>query len=465
MKPTYDQLVEIVESLQKENEGLRKENQELKGIIEALNKRITKLENELHKYRNENTPSGSIPPYLKSLEGAVDRFSNADGEKKPPKDNPRNSRPENIDRTEHHSLSSPICPCCGGRGRRRGTSTRKRIVIELQLPKAEKVEHECDVYECEECGKVFSPPVPNALPKAEFDITTTVLISYLFIAAKMSIDDIRSLLHLFGVNISEGSITNAMKRLKYYLGDYYDDLLEKVKSASTRYKDETSHRFNGKNFWAWVVATKEWVYYTIERRRSHKVAKMLSSDKGVDICDGYAGYNKLRCEKQRDWAHLLRIAKKPRYQFGIDEKYRDYKRFAKELALLFHNAKVLKRRNGVSKRLRKTYDEKLWSLLKTAPAYGRNFSRLTNYIMKFDGQWFAFLQYGGVEPTNNRAERALRPMVIKRRISQQSRGIDNMDSYAMQMSMYMTTKIQGQDYIEKLSDVLRSGISSRPYDY
>jgi len=51
VKPTYEELVEIVESLQKENK-------ELKRIIEAQNKRITKLENELRKYANENTPSG-----------------------------------------------------------------------------------------------------------------------------------------------------------------------------------------------------------------------------------------------------------------------------------------------------------------------------------------------------------------------------------------------------------------------
>ncbi len=73
------------------------------------------------------------------------------------------------------------------------------------------------------------------------------------------------------------------------------------------------------------------------------------------------------------------------------------------------------------------------------------------------------MQYKDVEPTSNRAERALRPMVIKRRISQQNRGRDNMDSYAMQMSLYMSSKLQGQDYIKNLSNILKSGVSSTPY--
>ena len=158
-----------------------------------------------------------------------------------------------------------------------GTSTRKRIVIHLQLPTAETVEHESDIYQCKKCGKVFSAPVPNALPRTEFDILTAVFLSYMSIKSKMSVDDMKDMLRLFGINVSPGSITNSMKRLKEYLGPYYSELEEKVSSADARYKDETSHRHNGKNFWVWVIATEKWVYYTIESRRSHKVAKDLGS--------------------------------------------------------------------------------------------------------------------------------------------------------------------------------------------
>ncbi len=51
---------------------------------------------------------------------------------------------------------------------------------------------------------------------------------------------------------------------------------------------------------------------------------------------------------------------------------------------------------------------------------------------------------------------------IKRRVSQQSRGMDKMDSYAMQMFMYMTFKLQGQNYMENLSNILRSDFPSKP---
>jgi len=450
MKPTYEQLVEIIQALQKENEGLRK--------------RVEALEKELRKYINENTPSGAIPPYMKKkLEEIVNEYSKTpDEENKEHKENRRNARPKRIDRKEYHSDDEPCCPGCGGVGRRRGKSTRKRIVIHITLPKFDNVEHESEIYQCNDCGKIFDAQIPNVLPNSEFDIATTVLMSYLSTGANVTIGNIAALFRSFGLNISEGSVTNALKRLKRYLGPYHKELLEKVKAANARYKDETSHRHNGENFWTWVIATKEWVYYTIERRRSHKVAKKLASDHGTDIVDGYAGYNGLS-DIQRDWSHSLRRAKKPIYDFGVGENYDEYRSFVKELSLLFHDAKIAKKKRGVSKDLRNEYNDRLWKLLQTAPTKGRNFTRLTNYIMRFDGQWFTFLEYKDVDPTSDLAERSLRHVVVKRNVSQQTRGQDSMDSYAMQASLYMTSKIRGEDYMENLSDIIKSGGLSTPY--
>lgn len=238
--------------------------------------------------------------------------------------------------------------------------------------------------------------------------------------------------------------------------------VRKVKAANARYKDETSHRHNGENFWMWVIATKEWVYYTIEKRRSRKVAKKLASEYGSDIVEGYAGYNGLS-DIQRDWSHSLRRAKKPVYDFGEAESFEEYKSFVKNLSILFHDAKIAKAEQGVSKELRNEYNRRLWELLKTAPTKGKNFTRMTNYIMRFDGEWFTFLEYKDVDPTSDLAERSLRHVVVKRKISQQTRGQDNMDSYAMQVSLYMTSKIRGEDYMENLSNIIKSDVLSTPY--
>lgn len=260
------------------------------------------------------------------------------------------------------------------------------------LPKAETVEHECDIYQCKNCSNVFDAQVLNALPNTKFDITVMVLILYLFKAAKMSVCDIKSLLHLFGVDASKGNITDSMKRLKLYLVEYYGGLLERIKSSPTRYKDETIHRLNCKNFWVWAIATTDWVYYIIEDSCSYKVAGELGSTSGVDVVDGYAGYNKLESNIQRNWSRMLRRPKRLIHDFGRDEKYTEYKTWAERLAKLFHDAKVAKKKSGPSKALKREFDERLWKLVKSAPKEGGNFERIVNYIMKFYGEWFVFLQ-------------------------------------------------------------------------
>ncbi len=205
------------------------------------------------------------------------------------------------------------------------------------------------------------------------------------------------------------------------------------------------------------------MYYAIRDSRGHKVAKSLESMDGVDVCDGYAGYDKLRCRRQRDWSHLLRIGKKPKYDdFGREENYYDYKRCVEGFALVLRDAKVAKERYGPSKRLKERFEARFFRQVFSMPKQGRNFKRLNDYIIRFNNEWFTFLEYKDVEPTSNRAERAMRPVVIKRRVSQQTRGEDSMDSYAMQMSLYMSSKLQGQDYVENLSNILMSGVSSKP---
>ena len=245
MRHTYEELVVTVQSQRKEIAVLKKENRILKKGVETLQNTVAetaesveqlqtenkRLLNELRKYHNENTPSGAIPSYMKKkLEEIVNEYSKTPDEKsKKRKENRRNARSKRIDRKEYHSDDEPCCPNCGGTGRRRGKSTRKRIVIHLQLPKLDNVEHESEIYQCNNCGKIFDAQIPNVLPNSEFDIVTTVLISYLSTAANVTISNIAALFGSFGLDISEGSITNALKRLKRYLGPYHKELLERVK--------------------------------------------------------------------------------------------------------------------------------------------------------------------------------------------------------------------------------------------
>ena len=416
------------------------------AILESQNEQLRK---ELRKYRNENTPSGAIPPYLK------DELQHATQEPKEPtepKPNQRNARAA-PDRVKKHFLEA--CPSCGGRLKKKNR-TYKRTVLHLMPAQVENVRHECQAYYCKKCRKEVVPKIEGTLPNCKFDLTTAIFISYLFVAANNSMGGIRNMfLDLFGVGICKATISNTLTRLKEYLGDEYAYLEQQAIEAAARHRDETGWRMDGKTFWNWVVATKDAVVYKLERRRCHSNALKIVGRKGtVDVSDGYRAYNKLTGRKQRCWAHLLRLARNPEHPFAIEQEIGDYKRLVQGIGKIYHEAKDAKRKFEPCAARRKRFDKMLLGHLQSVRWHSKNSNKLINYIMNLEGEWFTFLEFAEVEPTNNRAERALRHIVVKRKISQQSRGDESMESYAMQASLYMTAHQKGESYANYLQHVV-----------
>lgn len=462
----------LIAQLREENKALRSELEgfnEVKEELKAAKKRIRFLEEalenlrkELRKYHNENTPSGAIPPYLKPDIEIKREFVETTSEKRDDnrlkKQNIRNRRPKVIDRTEHLELKE--CPCCGGKLRRKKTKPTKRIIITMKIPDIESVKYITPRYYCPNCKKEVRPRVPNTLPNSKFDLTISIFISVLFIGMNMTQGKIAELFGIFGLNISKATVCNILARLKDYLGDKYVELEQRVLEAKSKCKDETSHRHNGKLNWVWVATTTKDVCYWIEEKRNYKTArKIFKGDKGVSTTDGYRAYDVPDRPIQRDWAHLFRKARNPEYWFISEKEIKDYKTFIGRLGALYHQAKIDKAKLGPSKSLREKYDGELFKILASVKSLGRNANNLISYIMHYNLDWFTFLEHKEVEPTSNRAEQMLRPFVIKRKISQQTRGEENKQSYAMQMSLYETSKLRGENYMEFLRHVVEDKLN------
>jgi len=441
---------QMILELQKDNKEFHKENAQLRDENE-------KLRNELHQYKNVNTSSGNIPPYLKkSLEKLVEQPK--DEQEKTPAENPRNERTGKIDRTEQHILLE--CPHCHGE-----LSEKKRkqcrTITHLKAAETENVKHECSAYWCKTCKKEVVAKVRDALPNTKFDLQTAILTSYFFVDSNNSMGTIKSIFSdVFGLKISKATISNTFTRLKDYLGDEYDELEERIRKAKARNKDETSCRKNGKTLWAWVCATSEDVLYRIDRRRNINAAKKLPcSENSTDTCDGYKAYDRTKGRKQRCWSHGLRKAKTPEYGFRDEREIEAYKQLVGGLGKIFHDAKEDKKKRGVSVELRVAYEKRLLDHLQSIKWLGKNADTAMNYYMTYFDDWFTFLEFEEVEPTNNRAEQALRHLVIKRRVSQQFRSLAGMESYAMQLSLRTSAKQKGQNYMDYLSHVLDDKIN------
>lgn len=462
--PQVGALAQRIERLEKSNAELRKLVAEKADEIAFLKKENQRLLGELRKHVNENTPSGSVPPYLKPVLRREIEDANQEP-KTEPKNNLRNARPKKPD--QERDIILKTCPCCGGT-RLREKKIYPRTTLRIRLPTVQSILNKIHVYFCLDCKKEVIPKLPDALPNSKFDLTTAILISVLFTAFNLSERKIAELFSmLFGLNISPASISNTLARLKEYLKDDYKKLEKEIGKAKFVHRDDTSWRKNGEVNWLSVASTAQTVYYKINRHLNAKNAKKLKLDKDcVQISDAHSTYNETAKKQQKCWSHLSRLAKKPKHYFRIQKEKRDYEKKVRKIMQLFSQAKKDKLKLGCSKTLREEYESKLLDLLgeknkRKNRWFGKNASALKQYILKRQGQWFTFLEYSFVDPTNNRAERDLRPMVIKRKISQQSRSTKHMHSYEMQASLYMTGKARGLEYPQILHDILTTQITGK----
>ena len=79
------------------------------------------------------------------------------------------------------------------------------------------------------------------------------------------------------------------------------------------------------------------------------------------------------------------------------------------------------------------------------------------------GRVFLFLRRPEVEPTNNRAERGLRPAVIARKVSQCSRNATGAGIIETMKSITATLALRGHDIAKGLTDLMRGGsMPARP---
>ena len=87
---------------------------------------------------------------------------------------------------------------------------------------------------------------------------------------------------------------------------------------------------------------------------------------------------------------------------------------------------------------------------------------LANRFTRYWSDWFTFLTHPEVKPDNNDAERALRPVVIHRKVTGGARSQWGGQLVALMFSFLETTRLQGQNAVEELFSLLANAGRSPP---
>jgi transposase len=208
---------------------------------------------------------------------------------------------------------------------------------------------------------------------------------------------------VLGVPISLGAIQKVLDRVTQAIDPYYVAIATKARQSSVNYIDETSWFCMNTLHWLWVMASERVAFYMIHPRRSKEAFAALIDDwAGILVSDGYGVYQNWAQARQTCLAHLIRTARSLAERQNAELAACGAWALA-ELQRLCHMATA----SPTGGEWRAWYAR----LCKFIDQYHDRYNDAGRFarrlLREMDSLW-VFLTQHGVEPTNNRAERALR---------------------------------------------------------
>jgi transposase len=374
---------------------------------QALEARMADLEARLQqRSHTSDRPPSSDPPYEK-------RPARAGHHGKPgAKPGHRGHQQALLAPTEVIEVKPPACAC--GQTECLDTSPYYTHQV-IELPEIQMIVRHFVLYEayCPLCGKVTKAHVPPEASAGQGP-RLTALIGELSGSQRDSRSAVQEFCaSVLGVHISRGAIQRAVDRVSEAIHPHYDARAAKARAAKVNYIDETTWYQPGVLAWLWVMVNPSVALFKVQASRSKAAFEALVKPwAGILVSDGYGVYCQWVHARQTCLAHLIRRAR------GLSErKDPDLAWFGRrvlaELQRLVHWAHAPPTAGEVQ-----TWYARLVHLLHQSHARQDEAGKFARTLERELGALWTFVVEKDVDPTNNRAERALRFAVLWRKLMQ-----------------------------------------------
>jgi len=327
------------------------------------------------------------------------------------------------------------CPDCGGDF----GEARTEIVSITDIPMERRPEvrrYEVETRRCGQCGKSVRGSHPDIAAGQQGATAHRVgprvkaLAHVMHYAHGVPVRKVPALVEdLTGVRLTQGAITqDAMARTAGVIGARYAELRGMVKQQAVTHTDDTGWRIGGRTAFLMAFVNPVLAVYQVRsRHRNEEVRELVPADfPGILVCDRGKSYDAeelLGLRQQKCLAHLLRNAS------DVEKRKTGRAReFSRKLKQLLRTALAL--RAARPQLDAATYADEAREMEAQLTHHLRNRilrdddnQTLLNGVgtQQDRGHLLRFLFQDGVEATNNRAERDLRPAVIARKVSHCSR--------------------------------------------
>ncbi len=266
----------------------------------------------------------------------------------------------------------------------------------------------------------------------------------------------RAIGDLFGFHLTPAALIGFEKLLGVAAEPVADDIRKKVAATDGAVNaDETYWILNGERAYYWVHATDLYIHFQFDTSRAGEVSRdLLGKDfAGTLVTDCYSAYDAHGAKaKQKCLSHLARTARD--WQKRTVSGSPDFAFFDAVKEWVKRGCDFHRRRSQLSPH--EQADEKVWlraerQRLQECPLTHDKAVTLQERIKRYADCWLVFLDDPRVPPTNNHAERCLRPLVILRKVTFGHRTSTGATIMARLMTIQETAKRHGRRSLDVFS--------------
>ena len=356
-----------------------------------------------------------------------------------------------------------------------GEVVGRHQVAELPPAAVEVTEHRALACRCAGCGHVSRGSIPPDVRASATGPRLSAAIGLLGASMKGSKRAIAMMLRevLGCPTFALGSVSAREAELSRALAGPYQALVAAAAHAKVKYVDETGWKLRGKSRWLLVSADREQVIFHVDKARTRGAFQTLLGGGGARrwrprgvFCTDRAGIYDVLSIKQRQlcWAHLRRdfVAAIERGGAGAaaatkllsicGEMFESWHRFKKKEV----------RRGDLRAGIEPLRQRMRVALTEGASCGQKKAAGLCRALLKREPALWRFARTPGLEPTNNLAERMLRPAVIWRKKSFGSASLAGCRYVERVLSVTETLRLRGHPTLAYLAAAVTAHRKGEP---
>jgi transposase len=363
---------------------------------------------------------------------------------------------------------------CGHCGARFTDNVAGRLIDRHQvteLPKcAVKVtEHQAIACTCRRCGQITRQRIPEELTRSVLGHRLSAAIAFVSSRVHGSRRAVEELLEeVLGAPLSLGTVMAREQEMTQALSEPYRQARQMIQKASAKNVDETGWKRAGR--FLWVAATRSLAVFHLDPCRNRDAMHELLGRKinGTICTDRFGVYEKIPIERRGlCWSHLKRDFKDLAEQKGVVKRIGDAGlEVCAAVFDLWHRFRDRRISRSAMHRLLMPVHQTMNKLLKRGMrSRAKRAAKFCRELLRLEPALWTFAKVKGIEPTNNHAERMLRPAVMWRKQSLGSHSLGGCRFVERMMTVLQTLKLRGHsvmDYLEQAIGALRCGVSPPP---